>query len=222
LWTIRYSGGDEMNSFSEDIFCYPVKMECPYCYHSGPIQIYPELSGWTGRKLILDGKIFVYRCRTCHRSFAVNYHLIYTDEAHGFFLENIPEEQTDTEPMEREGVFSFCRYTEEISRLQEKLLIFSHGRDDRVIEVLKIRVSQRTGKGPFHYSGSLKDGTIILQNSTAAFRTEVYVPSWEYETVLRLSKLDDLRAGKETWVDEAYGRALLARIRKKSGYPFIT
>ncbi len=122
------------------------------CHQCGKIHEMPaiRIADETMEKEVLHAEIFRTICPSCHGENAIYYPMAYADHARRFLIQLIdPSEECEDpisefldeyDPEEKEEILNHYELRTVVSsnQLAEKILIFEHGRDDRVLELCKV------------------------------------------------------------------------------------
>lgn len=99
------------------------------------------------KQRLIDGTLFDFKCKKCGHESKVNYPILYHDMAHNVMIHCVPQENVEEARKsltESQNAFDdkLPQYTNRIvtnpNALREKAIIFEHGLDDRVIEIIKL------------------------------------------------------------------------------------
>ena len=142
--------------------CSIEKISCPVCGKSGEFKIWDNLNtdlDKEAQQQLLDGKLFLFECEKCGNSTHVFYPCLYNDVENKVMIHLVEEKEVSstvqtlklTEQRMKEinlENLSFklpgmdLSYRKRIvtneDSLREKAIIFNHGLDDRVIEIIKL------------------------------------------------------------------------------------
>lgn len=123
---------------------------CPECGTENDFLVWQSLNGDLdpeAKQRLIDGTLFDFKCKKCGHESKVNYPILYHDMTHNVMVHCVPEEDVEKaykEFVESENAFGIKlpKYTKRIvtnhNSLREKAIIFEHGLDDRVIEIIKL------------------------------------------------------------------------------------
>lgn len=205
------------------------KIKCPRCDKVSSAPVFDsidltEASDFT-RKMALSGKLFRFECQSCGKKKDLSYPVTAVDDDMGAIVTvlNSKDKQGDYKRIvdvyrsleqaddERYRIVDTCQ------ELSEKMRIFNDGLDDRVIEILKVLISediveqrQELPKVRCIYK-RLADGSMSFTATYNGDRYEVELPTSSYLPVEEaLSELDDrslLQAYMINWqwADKAVG-----------------
>ena len=120
---------------------------CPECGSRGrfftPESVNATLSPQQ-RAGVLDRTLFVWECPECGTPLVVDAPFLYHDMRRRFLIRYCPQDADEAEfsdAVERAGIFEGSGYTlravESYEELIEKIVIFEHDLDDRVVELCK-------------------------------------------------------------------------------------
>ena len=122
---------------------------CPACGNVQNFIVWQSLNGDLdpeAKQQLLDGTLFRFVCSKCGCTSHVDYNILYHDMTHkamiyyvkAEFVEQTIDAMTDAE---NKMGFAMSGYRKRIvtdqNTLREKAIIFEHGLDDRVIEIIK-------------------------------------------------------------------------------------
>ena len=121
---------------------------CPECGSRGrfftPESVNATLSP-EQRAGVLDRTLFAWECPECGTPLVVDASFLYHDMRRRFLIRYCPQDADEAEfsdAVERAGIFEGSGYTlravESYEELIEKIVIFEHDLDDRVIELCKL------------------------------------------------------------------------------------
>lgn len=121
---------------------------CPECGSRGrfftPESVNATLSPQQ-RAGVLDRTLFVWECPECGTPLVVDAPFLYHDMRRRFLIRYCPQDADEAEfsdAVERAGIFEGSGYTlravESYEELIEKIVIFEHDLDDRVVELCKL------------------------------------------------------------------------------------
>lgn len=126
---------------------------CPDCGHTQEFVAWRSLNVTLDpdeKPRLLDGSLTRFECGRCGKTSNVVYPLLYHDMQRQLMLWLLPKEpggadapgdepEDLAEPMRRSlGKQYVCRRVDDPNELKEKIYIFDHGMDDRVVEVVKL------------------------------------------------------------------------------------
>lgn len=130
-------------------------MACPGCNKQEHIRLWEEINATediTARNKLLNGELFLYRCKKCGYTAAVAYNCIYKDSKNNFmvYLAADGDEKSMKDAMDKVEANAKAlaipgmeynvrrRIVRTGNSMQEKIIIFEAGLDDRIIEVMKL------------------------------------------------------------------------------------
>ena len=121
-----------------------VEIHCPVCmWHmqkTSDTLIIPEFETDL-KKLLMEGRYFHLHCPRCGTKIGYYHTCVYTDKKHGFVLMMKPEKEAkEADHHFYQGEQLKKRYVFCEEEIAEKISILEAGLDDRVIEVLKLKV----------------------------------------------------------------------------------
>jgi len=123
---------------------------CPECGKTQDFTIWLTLNGDLdpeAKQQLLDGTLFNFVCKNCGHKSNVNYGLLYHDMTHKamvYYVDEDSVEQTQETMLDAQKKMGFDisgyrkRVVTDRNSLREKAIIFEHGLDDRVIEIIKV------------------------------------------------------------------------------------
>ncbi len=126
------------------------KITCSECGHTQDFIIWQSLNGDLNpeaRQQLLDGTLFHFECQNCGHKSTVDYPILYHDMMHQMMVYYVDEDSVEQalEAMvdeEKNMRFEMPGYRKRIvtdqNALREKAIIFEHGLDDRVVEIIKL------------------------------------------------------------------------------------
>ena len=122
---------------------------CPECGNVQNFIVWQSLNGDLNpeaKQQLLDGTLFRFVCSKCGYTSHVDYNMLYHDMTHKAMIYYVKEEFVEqtidamTDAENKMGV-AMSGYRKRIvtdqNTLREKAIIFEHGLDDRVIEIIK-------------------------------------------------------------------------------------
>ncbi len=120
-------------------------IQCPECGKTSEVTVFQSINdSWPSAvEKILSGELFAFICPHCGREDHLEYDILFNDFGHQAWIQVVHEEELiptyekimDVNANYMEGVrFRIVHNTYE---LREKVLAFSLGRDDRIIELCK-------------------------------------------------------------------------------------
>ena len=121
------------------------KIVCPKCQHKNTNKIFKQVTVDHLEK-VLDRSIFKFKCRQCGYEALLDYSLQYQDDDKKILIYYVTSQEELNEVMDLlEDDTVICDTKEYIRRvvcsqedLIEKINIFNSGRDDRIIEIIKV------------------------------------------------------------------------------------
>lgn len=121
------------------------KIVCPKCQHKNTNKIFKQVTVDHLEK-ILNQSLFKFKCRQCGYEALLDYSLQYQDDDKKIVIYYVtnPEELNEVmDLLEDETVICetkgyICRVVCSQEDLIEKINIFNSGRDDRIIEIIKV------------------------------------------------------------------------------------
>lgn len=123
---------------------------CPECGNVQDFIIWQTLNGDLdpeAKQQLLDGALFHFECKKCGHKSNVDYGMPYHDmmnQVMVYYVDEESVEQTNETMVDAENKMGFAmpRYRKRIvtdqNSLREKAIIFEHGLDDCVIEIIKL------------------------------------------------------------------------------------
>lgn len=123
---------------------------CPECGEVNEFIIWQSLNGDMdpeAKQQLLDGTLFGFECKKCGHKSSVSYPILYHDmknEAMVYYVDEDSVEKTqaimsDTENKTGPEMSGYRkRIVTDQNALREKAIIFEHGLDDRIIEIIKL------------------------------------------------------------------------------------
>ena len=113
------------------------KVTCPSCHHEGDFEVWDSINTVLDpamKEKVLNQSIFLYTCPNCGETFRLNYHLVPESEVEKtyemFYGENaLADYRTEK---------YLYRIVTSANQLVEKIQIFDAGKDDRVMELVKL------------------------------------------------------------------------------------
>ena len=123
---------------------------CPECGHEQECTVWHSLNGDMNpeaKQQLLDGTLFLSECSNCGRKSNLDYGILYHDMTNQAMVYYVDEESVNKtlEIMKNSGKqfgLDMSGYRNRIvtdqNSLREKAIIFDHGLDDRVVEIIKL------------------------------------------------------------------------------------
>lgn len=122
---------------------------CPECGQENEIIIWQTLNGDINpevKQQLLDGTLFRFVCTHCGYESEVDYSILYHDMTHQAMVWYVEEDDvartqemmTDAEDKTGEMSGYRMRIVTDQNTLREKAILFEHGLDDRVVEMIKL------------------------------------------------------------------------------------
>lgn len=123
---------------------------CPECGHTQDFIVWQTLNGDLNpdaKQQLLDGSLFSFECKKCGHKSNVDYGILYHDMTHKamvYYVDEDSVEQTQATMVDVEKKIGFeipgyrKRIVTDQNTLREKAIIFEHGLDDRVVEIIKL------------------------------------------------------------------------------------
>lgn len=123
---------------------------CPKCGQAQDYIIWHTLNGDMNpveKQQLLDGTLFRFECKNCGHKSNVNYGILYHDMTHRamvYYVDESSVEHTKETMLDAERMSGFDmpgyrkRIVTDQNALREKAIIFEHGLDDRVVEIIKL------------------------------------------------------------------------------------
>lgn len=123
---------------------------CPECGNVQDFIVWQTLNGDLdpeAKQQLLDGTLFSFECSKCGYKSNVDYSTLYhdmTNKAMVYYVDEESVKQTIETMVDAENKMGFAmpgyrkRIVTDQNALREKAIIFEHGLDDRVIEIIKL------------------------------------------------------------------------------------
>lgn len=123
---------------------------CDHCHHTfntDMISVINNTKDQTLKQLVMNGEIFRITCPLCHQRLYHAHSLLYFDSEKKLFLIYSKSQQFFDHMLYIEGQTGLLndyvvRYVDDFNAFKEKIQIFDHGRDDRLIELYKEELMQ--------------------------------------------------------------------------------
>ena len=211
---------------------HPHPMSCEKCGHRQQFTLWQSLNATLNpeeKKSLLKGTLLRFTCEKCGHSAGLVYPMLYHDMPKQLMIWLWPAEG-DPESGELHPTPLMNDYQLRIvpspNRLMEKILIFDHDPDDRLIEALKVFIRVRSVDTDQKIEGQLLFASLQSQPEKIRFEHlqgsgvhNVAVPRETYDKLLaglsaRLPPLDSL-AGKWVRVDQAFGQSLALQLTSR-------
>ena len=126
------------------------KLTCPSCHHDGDFEVWDSINTVLDPEMkenVLNQSIFLYTCPNCGETFRLNYPILYHQMEDLVMIYLVPEsevEKTYEIFYEKNALADFHtekylnRIVTSANQLIEKIKIFDAGKDDRIIELVKL------------------------------------------------------------------------------------
>jgi len=126
------------------------KVTCPSCHHEGDFEVWDSINTVLDPEMkekVLNQSIFLYTCSNCGEIFRLNYPTLYHQMEDLIMIYLVPEsevEKTYEIFYENNALADFRtekylnRIVTSANQLVEKIQIFDAGKDDRVMELVKL------------------------------------------------------------------------------------
>ena len=126
------------------------KVTCPSCHHEGDFKVWDSINTVLDPEMkekVLNQSIFLYTCPNCGETFRLNYPTLYHQMEDLIMIYLVPESEVEKtyEMFYGENALANFRAEKYLNRivtsanqLIEKIQIFDAGRDDRIIELVKL------------------------------------------------------------------------------------
>ena len=126
------------------------KVTCPSCHHEGDFELWDSINTALDPEIkeqVLNQSIFLYTCPSCGETFCLNYSTLYHQMEDLVMIYLVPESEVKkTYEMfyGENALFDFriekylARIVTSPNQLVEKIQIFDAGKDDRIIELVKL------------------------------------------------------------------------------------
>ncbi|MCH5325484.1 MAG: CpXC domain-containing protein [Eubacterium sp.] len=129
---------------------YTDTVTCPKCGQVSEYTVWESLNGDLdpeAKQQLIGGTLFDFECSKCGHKSVVDYTILYHDMAHklmAYYVNNASVKQTNEIINNAEDVIGFKipgyhkRVVTDRNTLREKAIIFEHGLDDRIVEIIKL------------------------------------------------------------------------------------
>ena len=129
------------------------KITCPSCHHDGDFEVWDSINTVLDPEMkekVLNQSIFLYTCPNCGETFRLNYPILYhqmEDIVMIYLVSESEVEKTYEIFYEKNALADFhtekylYRIVTSANQLVEKIQIFDAGKDDRVMELVKLLVT---------------------------------------------------------------------------------
>ena len=131
------------------------KVTCPSCHHEGDFELWDSINTALDPEMkekVLNQSIFLYTCPSCGETFRLNYSTLYHQMEDLVMIYLVPESEVKKtyEIFYEKNALADYRYRTEkylyrivtsANQLVEKIQIFDAGKDDRVMELVKLLVT---------------------------------------------------------------------------------
>ena len=126
------------------------KVTCPSCHHEGEFEVWDSINTVLDPEMkekVLNQSIFLYTCPNCGETFRLNYPTLYHQMEDLVMIYLVPESEVEKtyEMFYGENALADFRTEKYLTRivtsanqLIEKIQIFDAGKDDRVMELVKL------------------------------------------------------------------------------------
>ncbi|WP_343019466.1 MULTISPECIES: CpXC domain-containing protein [Blautia] len=126
------------------------KITCPSCHHDGNFEVWDSINTVLDPEMkekLLNQSIFLYTCPNCGETFRLNYPILYHQMEDLVMIYLVPEsevEKTYEIFYEKNALADFRtkkylnRIVTSANQLVEKIQIFDAGKDDRIMELVKL------------------------------------------------------------------------------------
>ena len=126
------------------------KVTCPSCHHEGDFELWDSINTALDPEMkekVLNQSIFLYTCPNCGETFRLNYPTLYHQMEDLVMIYLVPESEVEKtyEMFYGENALADYRTEKYLNRivtsanqLIEKIKIFDAGKDDRIIELVKL------------------------------------------------------------------------------------
>lgn len=126
------------------------KIICPSCHHDGDFEVWDSINTVLDPEMkekVLNQSIFLYTCPNCGETFRLNYPILYHQMEDLVMIYLVPEsevEKTYEIFYEKNALADFHtekylnRIVTSANQLVEKIQIFDAGKDDRIMELVKL------------------------------------------------------------------------------------
>ena len=156
------------------------KVTCPSCHHEGDFELWDSINTALDPEMkekVLNQSIFLYTCPSCGETFRLNYSTLYHQMEDLVMIYLVPESEVKKTYeifYEKNALADYrtekylYRIVTSANQLVEKIQIFDAGKDDRVMELVKLLATDSILKNdPYIEFDELRfavddDGTNIL------------------------------------------------------------
>ncbi len=128
------------------------KVTCPSCHHEGDFELWDSINTALDPEMkekVLNQSIFLYTCPSCGETFRLNYSTLYHQMEDLVMIYLVPESEVKKTYeifYEKNALADYryrtekylCRIVTSANQLVEKIQIFDAGKDDRVMELVKL------------------------------------------------------------------------------------
>ena len=126
------------------------KVTCPSCHHEGDFELWDSINTALDPEMkekVLNQSIFLYTCPSCGETFRLNYSTLYHQMEDLVMIYLVPESEVKKTYeifYEKNALADFHtekylnRIVTSANQLIEKIKIFDAGKDDRIIELVKL------------------------------------------------------------------------------------
>ena len=126
------------------------KLTCPSCHHDGDFEVWDSINTVLDPEMkekVLNQSIFLYTCPNCGETFRLNYPILYHQMEDLVMIYLVPEsevEKTYEIFYEKNALADYrtekylYRIVTSANQLVEKIQIFDAGKDDRIMELVKL------------------------------------------------------------------------------------
>ena len=126
------------------------KVTCPSCHYEGNFELWDSINTALDPEMkekVLNQSIFLYTCPNCGETFRINYPILYHQMEDLIMIYLVPESEVEKtyEMFYGENALFDFRTEKYLSRivtspnqLVEKIQIFDAGKDDRIMELVKL------------------------------------------------------------------------------------
>ena len=126
------------------------KVTCPSCHHEGDFEVWDSINTVLDpamKEKVLNQSIFLYTCPNCGETFRLNYPTLYHQMEDLVMIYLVPESEVEKTYEMFYGENALADYRTEkylyrivtsANQLVEKIQIFDAGKDDRVMELVKL------------------------------------------------------------------------------------
>lgn len=128
------------------------KVTCPSCHHEGDFELWDSINTALDPEMkekVLNQSIFLYTCPSCGETFRLNYSTLYHQMEDLVMIYLVPESEVKKTYeifYEKNALADYryrtekylCRIVTSANQLVEKIQILDAGKDDRVMELVKL------------------------------------------------------------------------------------